>query len=315
MRPAYGNFIAPSGLEARYAAVPAARLPELRAEYERSLAGASVEPAFRAYVDDLGRELPPEAEGARTILACVVPARHAIARLLLDGEIHELPLPSGYWDDGIAGAGLAALLREAAGLKPEERLTPVGGHLPAKLLAAKCGLVAYGRNGISYAEGLGSSIAIRAFATDAEFAEADFGEARALEACAACRACRERCPTGAIKASGFGIDAGRCLSLHNEVPGDFPPSVGARTHNALIGCLRCQEACPANRSAPPAFLLDALDEEESAALLAGDSGSPRCPSISAKLRLGDPGALAAAMEAYSRNLRLLLAAREASTRD
>lgn len=308
-RPAYGGFLAPSGFPARYATVPVSRLPALRAEYELSLAEASREEAFRGYVDGLGAGLPPETVGFRTILVCAVPARHAIARLVAGGRVVSVPLPSGYWDDGITSGALEPLLRAAASLGPEDALVPASGCLPLKLLAAKCGLVRYGRNGIAYAAGLGSSMAIRAFATDADFEEADWEKPLRLESCAACRACAARCPTGAIREGGFAIDAARCVTLYNEVEGAFPETIPAHAHTALVGCLACQEACPANRSAPPPLELEALDLEESAVLLAGDAGSPLCASISAKLRLGAPEAAAESMAAYSRNLARLISAR------
>jgi epoxyqueuosine reductase len=55
------------------------------------------------------------------------------------------------------------------------------------------------------------------------------------------------CPTGCIPYDGTVIDAERCLTYFNEHEADWPEWLDPEGHNSLVGCMRCQEFCPANR--------------------------------------------------------------------
>ncbi len=134
----------------------------------------------------------------------------------------------------------------------QEFLTPPGhrvarARLPLKLLAARSGLAAYGRNNISYIPAFGSFHRLGGFYTDIEADGETWQEARLLARCERCTACLKRCPTGAICADRVLIEAQRCLTYLNEHEADFPAWVEPGWHNALIGCMACQQACPENR--------------------------------------------------------------------
>jgi epoxyqueuosine reductase len=43
------------------------------------------------------------------------------------------------------------------------------------------------------------------------------------------------------------IDAERCLTYLNEHQGGWPHWLDPAAHNALVGCMRCQLICPANK--------------------------------------------------------------------
>ncbi len=72
--------------------------------------------------------------------------------------------------------------------------------------------------------------------------------ARTPPRCEGCRACLVACPTGAIAEERFLLHAERCLSFWNEKPScvPFPPWIKPEWHNAIGGCLLCQQACPEN---------------------------------------------------------------------
>lgn len=95
--------------------------------------------------------------------------------------------------------------------------------------------------------------------------------------CGTCTRCIEACPTQAIPAEGYEIDARRCIpyftiELHGSVPEEMRGAIGQH----VFGCDICQDVCPWNRRAPvadePAFEprhfaprleeLAALSEEE-----------------------------------------------------
>lgn len=117
---------------------------------------------------------------------------------------------------------------------------------PYKTMAAMLGLVRYGRNNIAYAPQVGSYFQLFGFATDADLPATTVGEPSRLPECEGCTRCQKACPTGAILADRFLIDAPRCLTYLNEYHGSWPSWLAPRAHHCLIGCLRCQRACPAN---------------------------------------------------------------------
>jgi epoxyqueuosine reductase len=76
--------------------------------------------------------------------------------------------------------------------------------------------------------------------------------------CGTCTRCIDACPTQAIPAEGYQIDARRCIpyftiELHGSVPEEMRAGIGQH----VFGCDICQDVCPWNRQAPvatePAF--------------------------------------------------------------
>lgn len=119
-------------------------------------------------------------------------------------------------------------------------------RLPEKLMAAYCGLSRYGRNNISYTRDFGSFFHINSFFSNISCDYENWYEKKELEDCLDCKACLKNCPTGAITAKRFLLNAERCLTFFNEEPGDFPAWVKPESHNCLVGCMKCQIICPYN---------------------------------------------------------------------
>lgn len=183
---------------------------------------------------------------------------------------------------------------------------------PLKSVAARLGLVRYGRNNVTYARGAGSYIQLCGFTTDAELPPAAEAVLRPalLDDCAGCEACAGVCPTGAIGDERVLISAHRCLTFANENEGDWPGWAPGWAHTCLLGCLECQKVCPVN---PPLEIEETdvvFSAAETAALLAGAEHDGSVESgIAVKLAwLGQPYA----ESVLGRNLRALL---EASGRD
>ena len=177
---------------------------------------------------------------------------------------------------------------------------------PFKAVAARLGLVRYGRNNVTYAQDLGSYLQLCGFWTDAtREGPLPPGKAELLPECAHCERCRRACPTGAIPADRILLHAERCLSYANENPGRWPDWAAAGPHRCLVGCLLCQKACPANPRLEVADSGIAFSSEETQALL--DSPDPLPPglqaSIQAKLAQLGPEYLAPSL---GRNLRALI---------
>lgn len=121
-------------------------------------------------------------------------------------------------------------------------------HAPLKAVAARLGLVRYGRNNLTYSDWFGSYLQLCGYATDAALdgTEQPPQDPLMLSACDGCKVCRQACPTGAIDRGRILVHAERCLTFANERPGDWPDWVPASAHHCLMGCLACQMSCPAN---------------------------------------------------------------------
>ncbi|MDP4093209.1 MAG: 4Fe-4S double cluster binding domain-containing protein [Bacillota bacterium] len=120
-------------------------------------------------------------------------------------------------------------------------------NLPMKRLAVKCGLAVYGRNNITYVDGMGSYFSFTAYYTDLPCETDNWVRIQHAEICDKCKICFNNCPTGAIRKNRFLIDNEKCLSYLNENAGDFPEWLPVSVHHCVYDCLKCQIPCPMNR--------------------------------------------------------------------
>jgi epoxyqueuosine reductase len=120
-------------------------------------------------------------------------------------------------------------------------------RLPLKTLAVRSGLAYYGRNNICFVPGMGSFLQLVGAFSDLPSNGDPWGEPKALARCESCVACMRLCPTGAITSDRFLLHAEHCLTYHNEAAVDFPSWIDPSCHHCLIGCMRCQTACPENK--------------------------------------------------------------------
>ncbi len=113
--------------------------------------------------------------------------------------------------------------------------------LPAKSTALLAG-GSIGKNGFYYHPALGSLVHIQTVRLGVKTEKC--GVLKPGAACVSCGACRQACPTGAI--TDGGVDGSRCLRSHMDrsVPDDMKPFV-----YQLLGCEKCQTACPINQKA------------------------------------------------------------------
>lgn len=146
----------------------------------------------------------------------------------------------------------------------------IAKNLPLKRLATHSGLAKYGRNNITYIDGLGSNFSYVAYFSDMMCEEETWGDMKNAEHCNKCNLCIENCPTGAIRKDRFLIDNQRCLSCINEVPGEFPAWIPATAHHTLYDCLMCQRICPMNyQQADDVIECISFTQEETNMLLEG----------------------------------------------
>ena len=219
-------------------------------------------PEVKKTFDKLGiKPLPffnfaPEPETGWTPQSVVVaasPSRRYSVSFDADGREFKAIIPASYADDEKKNSEIENYLKEL--LEKEGYHVRQGKGLPYKALAAHTGLGLYGRNNLIYIEGFGSFLNLNVFFTDLCTDDEPFVPFQILDTCAGCNLCVKNCPSGALKEERFSVEAPRCLTRVNEDEEPFPDWVDPSWHNALIGCERCQLACPHNRG-----LLEPVEE-------------------------------------------------------
>jgi epoxyqueuosine reductase len=189
-------------------------------------------------------DLPAVTGGSAIVVAVPRPA-HRVRFRTPDGEIGTI-VPPTYVADPDIDAAVRSELEALLGMRGGT-LRPL--RAPLKSVAARLGLVQYGRNNITYVRGMGSYCQLVGVLTDAAL-ELPAGwhphPYAPLPECESCEACASACPTGAICEGRFLLRAERCLTYFNEWPGSWPAWLPAACHHCLIGCLYCQDVCPLN---------------------------------------------------------------------
>ncbi len=179
-------------------------------------------------------------------------------------------------------------------------------RLPQKTLAVRVGLAEYGRNNISYVQGMGSFHRLFTYYSDFPYEQEEWQELRMMDLCKECSACVRKCPTGAIPKDRFLLRVEKCLTYHNEHPADipFPDWIDPSWHNCLVGCMHCQKVCPANKKVinwiepGPTF-----SEEETKLLVHGTTVENLPEETRRKIKEHD---LSNYLFAYPRNLGVIL---------
>ena len=258
--------------------VSAGRLRDLREEFEDRRREFGFDPAlFRDYLSSFNFAPPAKPPRIKSMIIVAAPQPRASVVFHWRGESVPLDIPPTYLhrsDDAAETVLLNALRPAGYGL--------TRGRVPEKMLAVRSGLARYGRNNVSYVPELGSFHRPAVFFSDYPYAEDVWDEERVLDRCGSCNACSRACPTGAIPGDRFLIHAERCLTFLNERPGEFPDWIDPSWHNCLIGCMRCQEACPENRSVYGRVeMMAEFNEEETGLLLEGGAADGR---VSAETR-------------------------------
>lgn len=241
------------------AVVSVLHVAELRAEIERLLsAGVLDQGLYQVGLSWFRFGQASELSEARSLIVIALPEPIIRLQFRWQGEERQVIIPPIYSPRGTDR--LQRTLEEVLG---GEQYYFVRAGLPLKLLAVRSGLAAYGRNNISYVSGLGSYHRLIAFISDMPCEQDSWREPERMAACDDCQACVHACPTACIKADRTVIHAERCITYFNEAAEPFPDWLEPHWHNALIGCMRCQNVCPENRGrAEVVQVADAFTERE-----------------------------------------------------
>ena len=123
--------------------------------------------------------------------------------------------------------------------------------LPERLVAAKAGIVTYGRNNFAYADGIGSFIYLTSFVVNKEL---DYDIPTLEVGCPeGCSACMKACPTQAIY-EPLKLDPRRCIAFNTFMTQDriagshIAPEIREKMGTHVHGCDICQVVCPRNQA-------------------------------------------------------------------
>jgi len=269
-------FLGKNGYKAQ--AVSISRITELQstlADLQRTGAiSADFYPELTKYFNFDYKTAMPE---ARSII--IIAAPQYPTRILFAG--HRVIIPPTYIYRDIWQGQLRSVV---------EFLQPRGyraarARVPFKTLAVRSGLGRWGRNNVCYIPGMGSFHRLGAFYSDMPCEDEIWEAPRSMKLCETCTLCLENCPTACIDADRFLIHADRCLTHFNESEKALPGWIKPEWHDALLGCMVCQNVCPLNQAslknmqdAPQAF-----DETETNQILAGTPLENLGPDTFAKL--------------------------------
>jgi epoxyqueuosine reductase len=281
--------------------VPVERLPQLKAEIDGLLGKGLLDQRFHGERLTFYETEPPEGMAtARSMIITAAPQPKVRVRFNLKGRVYPAIIPPTY-----------SLATDSEVLAVIEPILKQGGYrltralLPAKALAGHSGLIAYGRNNITYADKWGSFFRLKAFYSDLPVSRDPWQDFEVLDRCDDCGACVNVCPTGAIDPDRFLLRADRCLTYLNEGEADFPEWLDPSWHNCLVGCMICQEACPVNRKHID-WTVDGteFDEDETALILGGPAGEDIPEPMIEKLKSVD--LWWGECQTLGRNLRMLV---------
>jgi epoxyqueuosine reductase len=264
--------------------VPVTRLPDL----ERDLGvlqeqGLIFKEVKELYLDRFKYDVPQELPDARSIIVVAVPQPKRRIHFAYRGNDLATIVPPTY-------ANAWQVINDVKSAL-EEITSAEGGRfekasLPLKTLASRTGVANYGRNNITYVPEHGSFHRLVAYYTNLDLGLDQWQEREALPACKTCDLCQKACPASVISRDRFVIRVERCLTFLNELPVDrrFPPEVGPEWHNAIVGCMRCQEVCPYDQKVKGWIEEgESFSEEETEYLLKGDFSDPSSKVMNEKL--------------------------------
>lgn|GEM_PF-194615 len=253
------------------AAVPVGRVEDLRREF-LELAEAGTIDSFQRWIAEnvFAYGLPRTGFTPRTlvVVAAPVPPWADVVLERAGRRVKARSLVGGFEGKGNATGNAVRALEEI--LAGEGYGRADAPRVPLKRLAVRSGLARYGRNNVTYVEGMGSYLELSASVTDMPCPEGAWTEPRLLDACEGCGACVRACPAGALREGRFVVDTSRCLSRWNEEAGDFPAWMPPSAHHTPYDCLRCTACCPANAGRMGEIAGPVLfSEAETEALLSG----------------------------------------------
>lgn len=210
----------------RAAQGPGALLVEVHREIQGRMDAGQFDPEFTrielGWLDDTPDQL--DARHRSVIVVAVPRPAHTVTFTLPGGPVQARIPPGKVEASQIIARVKAQLLETFPALAGSLQLIRSG----SKALAGKLGLTAYGRNNLTYIEGIGSFFQLMVFSAEAPCEPRAPRELAQMPGCPDCNFCQDQCPTGAIAEDRFPSGASAAWTiLMNQTshgPPGFPPT-------------------------------------------------------------------------------------------
>jgi len=283
--------------------ISASHIPELESGYNISISSQQIDKQFvisniQNYIDFSVLDRYPSIQ---SLIIIATPSPEIEVRFILEDKIHSLKIPPQYSDRDKVTGNIRRITSQLFDANGYQTFSIV---FPKKLLAVRSGLARYGKNNISYISGMGSYHRLTAFASDLPCIHDSWQKRQILDRCSKCKACLHNCPTGAISGDRFLIKAERCLTYFNERSGPFPDWIDPKSHNSIVGCMRCQNICPENKKYKSAQVQDTIFSERETSLILKGSPFEKLPEVLQR-KISDLG-IKRYYKQFPRNIRVLV---------
>ena len=259
------------------------------------------ERVYNDYLVSMRYQVPEDFLEARSIIVIAVPQPQLKIAFMWKGKRVETVVPPTYAFNREIDERVKKVMTESVA---PTALRLQKAFVPLKTLAARSGLILYGRNNIAYVPKQGSFLRLTAFFTDLVCEDDTWGDRKMLPACKTCRNCLKACPNGVIGEGRFLIKVERCLTFLNEQTADkeFPDWVNPAAHNAIVGCMHCQRVCPYDKSLVASYTDGGeFSEAETSYLLRGKFKGDKAKEMEDELKL-----IGLDLSIFPRNLKVLL---------
>ena len=307
------NFPQIKGINYCFKSVSVDHLKELQNDFDvgNFNGNLSDNETYRYYLSYKKFAIPKALPDSKSLIILAISTRLMRVKFHLEGEIFDVIVPPPYYDDGLTFEEIENLIKDEIIKESGYEIEETRNQLFLKILAVRSGLAKYGRNNISYIKGMGSFFSLYAYYTNFKMPSDGWCNLELMELCQNCNYCLRSCPTNAIRESNFIIDAGRCISLYNEIDGEIPKWVNPNSHHALMGCIQCQSHCPGNNEKlKNVGYFEDISNKETKMLLDGDFNSELIKSLSVKIKMFDMSNGEKYLPRLSRNLNLIIKQRK-----
>jgi len=197
---------------------------------------------YKRYLSQINFHIPESIPETGSIIIVAAQQPKVLVEFKLNGQVFSFIIPPTYSTETDK-----EVIECITGFLNKHGYNIINAILPEKPLAVQSGLAAYGRNNIAYINGWGSFFRLTTYYSDMPIKSDNWNDFVLMDRCTNCNACIIKCPTNAICHNEIRIRAERCLTFMNEGPDDFPEWVDSSWHQCLIGCMVCQDICPANK--------------------------------------------------------------------